>query len=215
MTSRPTGFSLIELLVALSIVAVLVTLGIGASRQALAAAEKADSLARLRTVGLAALTYAGEHNAQLPGPLWPGQVMLYDADREGRIVRDLAPYLEVQHRDTPYVVDRMIPKAFLPNPTSAPLADLRVYVMNSSIVLDGQTNLPFGSLTVTPTVEPMRLGRMEKLPDSERWMISETDQLHPDVSGAPWKANTPAKPVHDGFRATVNFDGSANLEAAK
>lgn len=214
MTSRRTGFSLIELLVALSIVAVLVTLGIGASRQALAAAKKADSLARLRTVGLAALTYAGEHNAQLPGPLWPGQVMLYDADREGRIVRDLAPYLEVQHRDTPYVVDRMIPKAFLPNPTSAPLADLRVYVMNSSIILDGQTNMPFGSLTVTPTVEPMRLGRLEKLPDSERWMISETDQLHPDVSGAPWKANTPPKPIHDGYRASVNFDGSANLEAA-
>lgn len=215
MISRRAGFSLIELLIAVSIIAVLVALGIGASRQALAGAKKADSLARLRKVGQATLTYAGEHDAQLPGPLWPGQVMLYDAAREGRIVRDLAPYLDVQHRDTPYVVDRMIPKAFLPNPTAAPLADLRVYVMNSSVVLDGQTNLPFGSLTVTPTVEPMRLGRLANLPENERWMISETDQLHPDVSSAPWKANTPPKPVHDGFRASINFDGSANLEAAK
>jgi hypothetical protein len=43
-------------------------------------------------------------------------------------------------------------------------------------------------------------------------MMSETDQQHPSVSGAPWKANTPPKPVHDGFRASVNFDGSASLE---
>jgi prepilin-type N-terminal cleavage/methylation domain-containing protein len=215
MTTRKNAFSLIELLIAVAIVAVLVALGIGASHQALAGAKKADSLARLRSVGQAVLTHAGEHDSRLPGPLWPGQVMYYDAAREGRIVRDLAPYLEIPHRDAPYVVDRMIPKAFLPNPTAAPLADLRVYVMNSTIVLEGQTNLPFGSLTLSPPVEPLKLGRLTNLPEGERWMISETDQSHDDVSSAPWKANTPAKPVHDGFRASVNFDGSANLETAK
>ncbi len=69
-------------------------------------------------------THAGEHNAQLTGPLWPGQVMLYDA-RAGR-PRSSAisrAYLGIEHRDSPYVVDRMIPKAFQPNPTAAPLAD--------------------------------------------------------------------------------------------
>jgi type II secretory pathway pseudopilin PulG len=214
MTNRTKSpaFSLIELLAALTIVAVLVILGIGAGRQTLAGAQRSDSLARLRTFGQAVLTYAGEHDSQLPGPLWPGQVLLYDAAETGRAVVRLAPYLEVEHRDSPYLVDRLLPKAFSRNGTTGALDDLRVYVMNSSIVHDGQTNRPFGSLTVGPAVEPMRLGRLPTAPDGERWMMSETDRRHPDVAGAPWKASTPPEPLHDGFRASVNFDGSAALQ---
>jgi prepilin-type N-terminal cleavage/methylation domain-containing protein len=206
------AFSLLELLVALGILAMLVTLGIGAGRRSLSGAESADSVARLRSVGQAILLHAGEHNQQLPGPLWPGQVMEYDPQREGRIVRDLAPYLGVEPRDTPYLVDRMIPRAYRHNPTTGPREQLRVYVMNSSVVINGQTNAPFGSLTASPTIDPLRINRLDDLPENEQWMASETDHLHPDVSGAPWKANTPAKPVHGRFRASVNFDGSATLQ---
>ena len=210
-TSR-RAFSLMELLVVLAIVGVLVALGLGAGAKSFSQAEKTDSLARLRTVGQAILLYAGEHDQQLPGPLWPGQVMLYDAAREGRIVRDLATYLGVEHKETPYLVQKMIPRAYLRNTTSGTMEDVRVYVMNSVIIQEGQTNRPFGSLTVSPVVESMRLPRLDSLPQDERWMISETDQSHPDVVGAPWRANTPPKPAHDGFRAVLNFDGSANLE---
>ncbi len=208
---RSTAFSLIEMLVALAIVAVLLVLGIGASRQTLAGAERVDSLARLRSVGQAILSYAGEHDHQLPGPLWPGQVMFYDPIETGRLVVRLAPYLDVEQRETPYLVDRMIPKAYRRNATASALKDVRVYVMNSEILLDGQTNRPFGSLTASPPLEPMRLAALDRLPENERWMVSETDQLHSSVSGAPWKASTPPLPVHEGFRASVNFDGSAQV----
>lgn len=209
---RRSAFSLVELLVALGAVAALVLVGISAGRQALAGARSSDSVVRLRTLGLAVLTHAGEHNQRLPGPLWPGQIMLYDAAREGRLVNELAGYLGVSHRDTPYVVARMIPKAYQANPTPGSLANLRVYVMNTSVVLAGQTNQPFGSLTASPGVDPMRLVELENLPASERWMISETDQLHPAVRDAPWKDHTPTRPVHGAFRAAVDFDGSARLE---
>lgn len=206
------AFSLMELLVVMAIIAGLVTIGLAAGAKVLSEAEKTDSLSRLRTVGQAILLYAGEHDQQLPGPLWPGQVMLYDPAREGRIVRDLAPYLDIEQKDTTYLVDRMIPKAYRRNPTAGSISDMRVYVMNSSIVQNGQTNSPFGSLTVSPAIDPMRLPKLENLPAGERWMVSETDQLHPDIPGAPWKANTPPAPVHDGYRAMVNFDGSAGFE---
>lgn len=210
----PPAFSLVELLAALAIVTVLILLAVSAARQTLAGAQRSDSLARLRSFGLATLTYAGEHDAQLPGPLWPGQVLLYDPAETGRAVVQLAPYLGVEHRDTPYLVEPLLPRAFRRGITAGPLDDLRVYVMNSAIVFDGQTNRPFGSLTTSPPVEPMRLGKLQTAPPGELWMISETDQQHPDVKGAPWKASTPSKPVHDGFRASVNFDGSAVLEKA-
>lgn len=212
MSLPRAAFSLPEILVALAILAVLITLGLGAGRRSLAGAERADSLARLRGVGQAILLHTGEHNQQLPGPLWPGQVMEYDPQREGRIVRDLAPYLGVESRDRPYLVDRMIPKPYRRHSTAGPLEQVRVYVMNSSVILDGQTNAPFGSLTATPPIEPLRINQLENLAENERWMASETDQLHPDVSGAPWKAHTPPQPVHGNFRAAVHFDGSATLQ---
>lgn len=210
---RPAAFSLIEILVVLAIVAVLLVLGVGASRQTLAGAERADSLARLRSVGQAVLLSAGENDHQLPGPLWPGQVLLYDPIETGRLVVRLAPYLGVDQRDTPYLVDRLIPKAYRRNTTAGAMQDVRVYVMNTD--LDGQTNQPFGSLTANPPIEPMKLAALDRLPENERWMVSEADQLHPSVSGRSWKVNTPPLPVHEGFRAAVNFDGSAQMTSAK
>lgn len=212
--ARNPAFSLVELLAAMAIVTVLGALVFSASRQTMAGARKSDSLARLRSWGNAVLTYAGEHDARLPGPLWPGQVLLYDAAETGRLVVRLAPYLDVEHRESPYVAERLLPTAFRTQAPGGPLGELRVYVVNSVIVSDGQTNRPFGSLTSSPATDAMRLAQLPTAPPDERWMLSETDQRHPDVSGAPWKASTPAAPLHGDFRAAVDFDGSARLERA-
>ncbi len=208
----PRAFSLLELLVVIWIIAILAVLAVGVGSRAIASANQADSLARLRTVGQAILLHAADHNSVLPGPLWPGQVMLYDPAREGRMVRDLSSYLGVENRDAPYLVNRMIPKAYLRNTTAGAMQDVRIYVLNSVIVQDGQTNRPFGALTTTPSIAPMPIVSLSDLPADERWMISETDRQHPDVINAPWKANTPERPVHGQFRVSLNFDGSAGLE---
>ncbi len=221
MQGKMRAFSLLELLVVIAIVGLLAALGLGAWSKALADANRADSIARLKTIGQAIFSYVGEHDQLLPGPLWPGQVLLYDPVEKGRLVVSLAPYLGVEQRDTPYLVDRMIPKAYRRNPTAGRMNDLRIYVMNASIVLEGNTHRPFGALLTTSngdtvkSADPLRINRLDKLPDNERWMLSETDQKHPSVAAAPWKASTPPLPVHDNLRAVLNFDGSAQLEAAK
>ena len=205
------AFSLVELLVVLAIIAILAALAFPAWKRAVSNSDRADSIAALRTMSQAILLHAADHGQKLPGPLWPGQVMLYDPAREGRLVRELADHLGIERRNEIHLADRLIPRAFRRTIPASKLPDTRVYVMNSSIQTPSATMQPFGSLTGSAPTPPLRLIQLGNLPANENWMLSETDQLHPDVSGAPWKANTPAIPLHGKFRARAGWDGSAVL----
>lgn len=214
MNCRERAFSLIEILAAVAIVSTLAVLAVGAVSGLRSQADRADALTRLRTLGQAIHRHVGDHDGALPGPLWPGQVLEYDPQRDGRLVRELADYLGIERRETSYVVESMIPRAVRRNPPAGALRDLRVYVMNAELTVDDETHRPFGSLTVTPPVSPMKLAALPSLPPEERWMVSEADQLHPAVAGASWKAHTAPAPVHGTVRAALRFDGSAGWEKA-
>jgi prepilin-type N-terminal cleavage/methylation domain-containing protein len=206
---RPSGFSLVEVLVVLGIVAVLAALVIPTALRSQRAAERADSSARLRAMSQAILLYATDHQQTLPGPLWPGQVMLYDPLREGRLVRDIADYLQVERKDTPYLAAQLIPHAYRRAMRGTKMDDARIYVVNSAIDLEGGGKLePFGVLTGPAVLAPLKLPQVQGLPAEDDWMIAETDQQHPAVASAAWKANTPALPVHGNARALARFDGS-------
>lgn len=209
LTSRSPGLSLVEVLVVLGIVVVLAALVVPMALRSQRAAERADSSARLRTMSQAILLYATDHEQSLPGPLWPGQVMLYDPQREGRLVRDLADYLLVERKDSPYLAEQMIPKAYRRVLRGANMDDARIYVMNSGIDIEGGGKLePFGVLTGPEVLPPLKLPQVQSLPAADDWMIAEADQQHPAVASAVWKANTPALPVHGNARAQARFDGS-------
>lgn len=212
MRLRPLpAFTLIELMVVLAIIGILAALAFPAWNRAMSNASRADSLAALRKMSGAILLHAADHGQKLPGPLWPGQVMLYDPNREGRLVRELADQLGIERRNEIHLVDQLIPRAFRRTIPASQLRDTRIYVMNSTVRADGATLQPFGSLTGSTPAAPLRLPRLANLPVEEQWMLSETDQLHPDVTGAPWRANTPAAPLHGKFRARAGWGGSASL----
>lgn len=208
------GFTILELLVVIAIVAILAAVLLATLPQALAAANRADSTARLRAIGQAVLSSSADHNGQLPGPFWPGQVMVYDTVFHGRVVSELADYLGVERREQPYLVENMIPRAYRSAMRGRDLDEGRVYVMNRVIEIDGETLHPFGTLGAgdVPLTSPLPLARFARVPENERWMAAEADQLHPDVAAAPWRANTPARPIHDHLRGVVRFDGSVTFE---
>lgn len=109
---QPQGFTLVELLVVITIVAVLAALIFTLSSKAINSAEKAVCITNLRGVGNALQICITERNGILPGPLNTGQSALYSPvqarlpDKGRSLVNYIGPYMEViRDSDTdPYLI---------------------------------------------------------------------------------------------------------------
>lgn len=207
---RRGAFTLVELLVVLAIAGVVVALALPALHAAAQRAAAADAVSRLRQVGQGVMLYAADNGQRLPGPMWPGQIPIYDPGREGRLARELAPYLGLPRRDGTYMVDLFLSKRYRAFLRGRAIAEPRVYVLNTRMPIGGTPRNPWGSLTGGPETEPMRLGHVVSSGQGA-WAISEADQEHPDVAGAPWKDSTPPGPLHGTRRATWFFDGRVEM----
>jgi prepilin-type N-terminal cleavage/methylation domain-containing protein len=205
------GFTLIELLVTIAIIAVLVSVAAGVVPGMIARANSADALAKIRQMGAAVMHYPSDHNGLLP-PLFPGQVLEYEAGRGGRIVTECATFLGIDSRAGKYLVAPLIPRAYGRLDEPKDKNALRVYVMNTAIT-NGDTVLnPFGRVT-TPGKPPTGNTPLSALAGAgAAWMMSTADQKQPSVAAAPWKNNTPAEPPLGNKRAIFRFDGSAGLD---
>lgn len=174
-------------------------------------ADQADALAKTRTLGQAVLHFASDHGGRLPA-LFPGQVLEYEAGRGGRIVTECAAYLGLQGSPSKYLARGLMPRAYGRLKSPADHNAMRVFVMNTSVTNGPATVTPFGTVVTSgqPPVGALTLAGLGESPTL--WMMSTADQLHPNVSSAPWKANAPAAPPLGGRRAIFRFDGSAALE---
>lgn len=199
------AFTLVELLVVIVILATLMGILLPALNSAKQRAEMAETLSNIRQVGIAISLYAPDHEGKLPGPMWPGQYAVYDKNREGRLVRELAPYLQIAQTDTPYLVEKLLTPAYQKAMMGQDLMNCRIYVLNTSVNWADQSGNPWGSLVPDqPKTLPISSLLIE---DSSRvWALSEADQKHPAVANASWAANTPSKPIHGVSRMTLFFD---------
>ena len=204
------GFTLVELLVVIGVVAVLAGLAAGTLPGLLQHADRADTLAKTRSMGVAVLQYPADHGGRLP-PLFPGQMLEYEAGRGGRIVTECAPYLGLPTSPAKYVVQSLMPSAYARQTVPPNPAQMRVWVMNARLTNNGTEVTPFGSVS-TPGEPPTgntKLGALSGA--SPQWMMTTADQQQPNVAAAPWKANTPPTPPLREVRAVFRFDGSAGL----
>jgi prepilin-type N-terminal cleavage/methylation domain-containing protein len=204
------AFTLVEFLVVIAIIAVLAGLALSALPGLQQRADRADTLAKTRTMGQAVLQYVPDHAGKLP-PLFPGQVLEYDAARGGRIVTECAAYLGIDTRETKYLVRSLLPRSYARQTVPANPALMRVWVMNSTVTNNGTTNHPFGKVTTQgePPTGNTTLAAVAN--SSSLWMISTADQEQPNVVTATWKANAPLEPPLGNMRAVFRFDGSAGL----
>lgn len=209
-TARSPAFSLIELLVTIAIIGLLAVLAATALPSLTKRAERADALAKIRTMGTAILQYAPDHAGLLP-PLFPGQVLEYEQGRGGRIVTECASYLGLPSVPAKYLAVQLLPRAYANLAAPADQKALRVYVMNTAVTNRGTAINPFGRVT-NPGQPPTGSAPLAALAGAEAtWMMGTADQTQPAVSAAPWKANTPKEPPLGDARAVFRFDGSAAL----
>ena len=90
---RAAGFTLLELLVVLAIIAILTAVLLPALGQARRQADSVQCVAQLGKIGTAIAAYAGEHDGLLPGPLTMPQGAAYDERTPGSLARLLENYL--------------------------------------------------------------------------------------------------------------------------
>lgn len=204
------AFTLIELLAAIAIIAVLAAVAAGVVPGMIARADSADALAKIRRMGAAVLHYPSEHGGFLP-PLFPGQVLEYEAGRGGRIITECAAYLGVDERAGNYLVTPLMPRAYGRLDEPKDKNAMRVYVMNTVITNGTSVLHPFGRVT-TPGKPPTVNASLASLSGAgTQWMMVTADQKQADVSAAPWKNNTPVDPPLGNKRAVFRFDGGAGL----
>jgi prepilin-type N-terminal cleavage/methylation domain-containing protein len=204
------AFSLVELLVTIAIIGLLAVLTAAVLPSLTQRAERADALAKIRTMGTAVLQYTPDHAGALP-PLFPGQVLEYDQGRGGRIVTECATYLGLPSAPPKYLAVQLLPRAYANLAQPADKIALRVYVMNTAVTNRGIVINPFGRVT-TPGQPPTGNSPLAALAGAEaQWMMSTADQTQPAVSTAPWRANAPKDPPLGDVRAVFRFDGSAGL----
>lgn len=209
-TAPCTAFTLIELLVTVAIIGLLAALAAAAIPSLLQRADRADALAKIRTMGTAVLQYVPDHGGLLP-PLFPGQVLEYEDGRGGRIVTECAAYLGIEKQPGKYLVQSLMPRAYARVRQPSDHAQLRVYVMNTALTNQGTTNHPFGQVT-TKNKPPTGNAPLAALTGaSAPWMMSTADQRQPNVATAFWKTNAPPEPPLGRMRAVLHFDGSAAL----
>jgi prepilin-type N-terminal cleavage/methylation domain-containing protein len=198
------GFTLMELLVVISLVAILAALATSGLMRALKAGDRTKAVAQIRQIGIALMVYVADHDGNLPGPMKSGQGALYEPEATDQLAGALGPYLGVQEPETATVVPTFLPPAYVKAMSQVPAEEARPYVLNISASTTGGTIRPWGS-AAAPVENPMRLLAVP----TSTWALVDADQLNPQVQGQPWAGKTPNKIVHGSQRLALFFDGSA------
>jgi prepilin-type N-terminal cleavage/methylation domain-containing protein len=181
------GFTLVELLVVITIIVVLAALVFTLSSKAINSAHKAVCVTNLRGVGNALQICISERNGILPGPLNTGQSALYNpvqarlADKGRSLVNYIAPYMEnTEDTDTePRLIANYgcpsLMKKVKENTVARPailyrLEDRQNKLYDTATPRPNDISYPWG---YDPTAKPKRLDMISPQSASKVRMITE------------------------------------------
>lgn len=203
-----SGFTLVEALVVAALIAILASLLLPALGRWSGRAEKIERMQVMRSIGQGIVLHAADHDGLLPGPLWPGQVAEFRASTNGRLTGLLAPYLGIEERPVPYIVESWLPQSVQRAAPAVPARDLRVFVMNMQAegTAGGVVN-PWGSLAASAASLPLRAAAVR----ASSWALSEAYRTHPAVAGRPWATSTTPSPVFGDQPLALFMDGSVRF----
>jgi prepilin-type N-terminal cleavage/methylation domain-containing protein/prepilin-type processing-associated H-X9-DG protein len=203
------GFTLIELLVVVAIIAVLAALLIPVVGMVRRRADGTACLSNLRQVGAGISSYIGEHDGELPGPLWRWQSCWYNDGDSGALGSVLAPYLGLDKDGETRRAEMLVCPAWQ---KGAPYLQDELWIMNMEVRTTGDEIInPWGDADLAsddaPDPEghdqPMRLSAMSDVNLARTWAMQDMDLQSP-VPVVPH--DIAPKPVHGEVRNALFFD---------
>lgn len=208
------AFTLVELLAVVAICSLLVALMFPALSKARLAARKAGTIGNMRQLGVATLSYAGDHQGMLPGPSSQGLFRGYTRSSTDGISFLLAPYLGLPDQSTlssgqGIIVPQLLDPGYMgfnPQATSSVPQYVQKIAYPTTSSLAGRR--PFGVSEADPDDPkrpPVTLLQLSALRPELRWLLTTVDQ---QVAGmtATWKTQTPPAPLY-GVRFRLYSDG--------
>ena len=210
------AFTLVELLVVITIVAVLAAVLFSLATNVRKKASSAISVANLRQVGAAIASYAGDNSTTLPGPILTDQYPRYQNNAaSGQLGWCLKEYLASSPQpDNPQprmflstTLDYPAAKTDAKNPKSRQQPTYVVYAKQTDAIT-GATFYPMGNYNANSSGEktpPMTLLQLSARETRGKPWITETDQIIRPSTAA---TGTPKEPPHGSFRNTLMFDFS-------
>lgn len=212
------GFTLTELLVAITIIIILAALIFSVSSRAINNAHKAVCVTNLRGVGNALQVCISERNGLLPGPLNTGQSALYSpaqarlADKGRSLVNYIGPYMEeVRDTNEPYLIANYgcpsLLKRLEENSVAKPailyrLEDRQNKLMDTATPRPNDISHPWG---YDPAATPRRLDAISPRSASRVRMITEQNTTL-GVGG--WPNGGASGPAHGGQSMAMYWDFS-------
>lgn len=206
------AFTLIELLTAIAIIAVLSALGLSGFSRARTIANQSKCSANLHQIGLGIANYVNENDGFLPGPIYKSFAGWFSTNTTitGLLPCFIAPYMGVPlptgsgaGYSSQFVCPTwlsLVPRAGAG--TQANWTD-RCYVVQIAHMVDGVNTATFGVMPGGPASwggnTPQRLVALPQ--PSTTWMITELD-----ASGNFGSTAAVATPVHKTIRNTLFFD---------
>ncbi len=207
--NRSLGFTLVEMLVTITIIAVLAGVIFALAKRSVGRAHQTVCITNLGYIGQAIQTYAFEHAGRLPGPLYNGQSAVVGPPRN--LATFLGEYLDVPGEpvNDKIVIQNFGCPAWRKRITSTTPADAVCYQVGSNLKLtNGRTVNPwtYPKPWGTPQPEPpSRLDEFDPVSASRTMALVEQDAL---LSNA-WGMNSgPTTPPHGDQRTTLYFDWS-------
>lgn len=216
LKQRTQGFTLTELLVTITIIIVLASVGFTVGKRGVNRAHQAVCTTNLGFIGQSIQTYAFEHNGRLPGPLYNGQSAIVGPPRN--LATFIAEYLEVPGEpvNNQVVIQNFGCPAWKKKINSKNQESSICYQIGSSLKLtNGRTVNPwtYPKPWGTPQPEPpARIDDFDPLSAARTMALIEQDSL---LSSAWGSDSGPAGPAHGNQRSALYFDWSVRAIPVK